>query len=149
MVTSTGISAGHAGEKYGFAIVATDVKAALDDAATDTVFIATRHDTHASLAAEALKAGKHVFCEKPLALDDAGLARVAEAARDAPGVLTVGFNRRFAPLLMKAKAALAPRTGPLVMLYRVNAARSPPTTGRSARKPGDASSAKCAISSMR
>jgi predicted dehydrogenase len=95
------------------------------DPDADTIFIATRHDTHARFAAEALRAGKHVFCEKPLALDSKGLAEVMAAAREAPGTLTVGFNRRFAPLLQKAKAALEPRSGPLVMLYRINAGAIP------------------------
>lgn len=121
VVTSTGISAGHAGEKHGFATVATDAGAALDDAATDTVVIATRHDTHAGLACAALQAGKNVLCEKPLAIDGAGLEAVLAAADTAPGILMVGFNRRFAPLLVKAKAALELRSGPLVMLYRINA----------------------------
>ena len=121
VVTSTAISAGHSAKKYGFAVAATAPEAAFDDAATDVVFIATRHDTHADLATRALQAGKHVFCEKPLALDEASLARVMAAALAAPGLLTVGFNRRFAPLLVQAKAALEPRTGPLLMLYRVNA----------------------------
>jgi len=125
VATSTGISAGHAGEKHGFATIATDAEAVLADPAIDTVFIATRHDTHADLAAAALAAGKHVFCEKPLAVDDAGLARVVAAAQIAPGVLTVGFNRRLAPLLTKAKLALEPRSGPLVMIYRINAGAIP------------------------
>jgi len=64
VVTSTGVSAGHAGEKNGFAVIATDPAAALSDPDTDTVIVATRHDTHASLTASALRAGKHVFCEK-------------------------------------------------------------------------------------
>lgn len=125
VVTSTGISAGHAGEKHGFGIVATDPAAALEDAATDTIFIASRHDTHAGFATAALKAGKHVFCEKPLAMNDAELAETLEAAAASTGVLTVGFNRRFAPLLTRAKEALTPRAGPLVMLYRVNAGAIP------------------------
>lgn len=125
VVTSTGISAGHAGETHGFGVVATDPAAAFADPATATVFIATRHDSHAQLTAAALDAGKHVFCEKPLAMDDAGLAQVLAAAEATTAILTVGFNRRFAPLLVKAKAALAPRSGPLVMLYRVNAGTIP------------------------
>jgi len=125
VVTSTGISAGHAGEKHGFAVIAYDPAAVLADADTDTVFIATRHDTHARLAADALRAGKHVFCEKPLALDPEGLSNVIAAAEATSGVLTVGFNRRFAPLMIKAKAALEPRSGPLVMLYRINAGTVP------------------------
>jgi len=125
VVTSTGVSAGHAGEKNGFAVIATDPAAALSDPETDTIFVATRHDTHASLAAAALRAGKHVFCEKPLAMDAEGLADVIAAAAAAPGVLTVGFNRRCAPLLIEAKKALEPRSGPLVMLYRINAGAIP------------------------
>jgi polar amino acid transport system substrate-binding protein len=125
VVTSTGISAGHAGEKYGFKSVATDPAAVLTDPDTNIVFIATRHDTHARLAADALRAGKHVFCEKPLALDPEGLSDVLAAAENAPGILTVGFNRRFAPLMIKTKAALEPRSGPLVMLYRINAGTIP------------------------
>jgi predicted dehydrogenase/threonine dehydrogenase-like Zn-dependent dehydrogenase len=125
VVTSTGISAGHAGEKHGFATIATDPAAVLAGADTDTVFIATRHDTHARLAVDALCAGKHVFCEKPLALDPEGLSTVVAAAEAAASIFTVGFNRRFAPLMIKAKAALEPRSGPLVMLYRINAGSVP------------------------
>jgi polar amino acid transport system substrate-binding protein len=125
IVTSTGVSAGHAGEKYGFATIATDASAALSDPATDVVVIATRHDTHAELVCAALSAGKHVFCEKPLALDAEGLDKIEAAAREAPGILSVGFNRRFAPLLVRAKVALEPRSGPLVMLYRVNSGAVP------------------------
>jgi predicted dehydrogenase/threonine dehydrogenase-like Zn-dependent dehydrogenase len=125
VVTATGLSAGHAGEKHGFRTIATEADAAFGDAATDTVVIATRHDTHASLTSAALRAGKHVFCEKPLALNAEELEAVMTCAAEAPGVLTVGFNRRYAPLLVKAKAALEPRSGPLVMLYRVNAGAIP------------------------
>jgi predicted dehydrogenase/threonine dehydrogenase-like Zn-dependent dehydrogenase len=125
VVTATGLSAGHAGEKHGFRTIATEADAAFSDAATDTVVIATRHDTHASLAIAALQAGKHVFCEKPLALNEEELEAVMACAVEAPGILTVGFNRRYAPLLVKAKAALEPRSGPLVMLHRVNAGAIP------------------------
>ena len=125
VVTSTGVSAEHAGGKYGFATIATEAEAALNDASASMIVIATRHDTHADLAAAALLAGKHVFCEKPLAIDAESLDKVAAAAKSAPGTLTVGFNRRFAPLLVKAKRALEPRSGPLVMLYRINAGSIP------------------------
>jgi len=125
VVTKTGISANHSKDKFGFAEAATDPKAALDDPSTDALFVVTRHDTHAALTARALRAGKHVFCEKPLAIDAAGLEDVMDAAKNASGVLTVGFNRRFAPLLIKAKHALEPRSGPLMMIYRVNAGMLP------------------------
>jgi polar amino acid transport system substrate-binding protein len=63
VVTSTGVSAGHAGEKNGFAVIATDPAAALADPETDTIFVATRHDTHASLAAAALRAANMFFAK--------------------------------------------------------------------------------------
>ncbi len=125
VVTSTGLSAHDAAQREGFANAATDPQAVLDDADTDCVFIATRHDSHASLAAAALRAGKHVFVEKPLALDHEQLADVVAAAEGAPGVLTVGFNRRFAPMMIAAKAAITSRAGPIVMHYRVNAGHVP------------------------
>jgi polar amino acid transport system substrate-binding protein len=125
VVTKTGLSANHSTDKFGFGSAATDVAVALADAQTHAVFIATRHDTHASLAARALAVGKHVFCEKPLALDRESLDAVIAAARSSQGLLTVGFNRRFAPLLQQAKQALEPRSGPLMMIYRVNAGAIP------------------------
>ena len=125
VVTKTGISANHSKEKFGFAQAATDPAAAIDDCATDAVFVVTRHDTHAALTARALRAGKHVFCEKPLAIEATSLADAIAAARGAQGVLTVGFNRRFAPLLVEAKQALEPRSGPLMMIYRINAGMLP------------------------
>jgi polar amino acid transport system substrate-binding protein len=125
VATSTGLSALNAGERHDFPVIATDAAEVFADEGTGTVFIATRHDSHASMTAAALTAGKSVFVEKPLATDDAGLDVVREAVRGSPGVLTVGFNRRYAPMLMKAKAALAPRSGPLVMTYRVNAGTIP------------------------
>jgi len=125
VVTKTGLSANHSAQKYGFAKAATDGAVALEDPATQALFIATRHDTHARIAAGALQAGKHVFCEKPLALDRASLDEAMAAARASGTTLTVGFNRRFAPLLKQAKEALQPRSGPLMMIYRVNAGAIP------------------------
>ncbi|MEO0882817.1 MAG: bi-domain-containing oxidoreductase [Pseudomonadota bacterium] len=123
VATATGISANHAGEKYEFETIATDAKAIIKSDRTDVVFIATRHDSHADLAISALEAGKHVFCEKPLALKIEDLDAVMAAASSAPGLLAVGFNRRFAPLTRRAYAVLRQRSGPLVMTYRVNAGR--------------------------
>jgi predicted dehydrogenase/threonine dehydrogenase-like Zn-dependent dehydrogenase len=125
VVTSTGLSAHDAAERQGFAHAATDPQAVLGDSDTDCVFIATRHDSHARLTVEALDAGKHVFVEKPLALTRDQLAEVQAAAAGAPGVLTVGFNRRFAPMMVEAKAALANRGGPIAMHYRINAGHVP------------------------
>jgi len=68
VASSTGVSSVHAGRKYGFQQTTTDSSTIVDDSEIDTVVITTRHDSHARFVCEALKAGKHVFVEKPLAL---------------------------------------------------------------------------------
>lgn len=123
--TSTGLSADNAGEKYGFASISTDPETVFTAADTDTVFVATRHDSHAGYARRGLEAGKNVFVEKPLALTLEELDEVVAAAERAPGLLTVGFNRRFAPMIREAKAAMDKAAGPKMMLYRVNAGEIP------------------------
>jgi predicted dehydrogenase len=89
------------------------------------VFIATRHDSHAHLAAEALRRGKDVFVEKPLSLTEEGLRDVVVAARESKGLLMVGYNRRFAPIAREIKERFHVRTGPMTVIYRVNAGRLP------------------------
>ena len=126
VVTASGISAHGAAEKMGFARAATDPEEALGDPAVSTVFIATRHSSHADLAIRGLEAGKNVFVEKPLAISEEQLEAVMAAARAAPGLLTVGFNRRFAPMVAAAREALQQRAGPLAMTYRINAGSVPP-----------------------
>lgn len=123
--TSTGISGKHVAGKYGFAFCATDDEEILGDKDINAVMIATRHNLHADLVSRALSAGKHVFVEKPLATCDEELARIAEAARDSDRLVMVGFNRRFAPLAVEAKKAFAEHSGPLSMIYRVNAGAIP------------------------
>ena len=73
-----------------------------------------------------LEAGKHVFCEKPLALTFEGLGRIARAWRASPGHLMVGFNRRHAAAVITARRHMGETGGPLVITYRVNAGRLPP-----------------------
>ena len=120
----TGPSAASAAQRFDAAAASTEPEAVVGSPDVDAVVIATRHDTHARYAVEALEAGKHVFVEKPLALDAAELDRVIAAAERSEGVLMVGFNRRFAPLSVRLKDALGAR-GPLVMTCRVNAGRLP------------------------
>ena len=96
----------------------------LADPAVDVVAICTRHADHAALAQEALAAGKHVFCEKPLALDRDELQAVMAAEADSPGVLAVGFNRRFSPLMREAREFLG-ESGPVTLTYRVSAGQLP------------------------
>lgn len=132
VVTSTGASGVHHGSKYGFAAASTDVADVLESLRIDTVVIATRHDTHASLVTRALSAGKHVFVEKPLALT---LAEVDEVERAWEGAATpagarpslmVGFNRRFSPLAVELKRLLQPVRQPKAFSYTCNAGMIPP-----------------------
>ncbi|MEM7004587.1 MAG: bi-domain-containing oxidoreductase [Pseudomonadota bacterium] len=125
VVTSSGLSAGNAGEKFGFETVATDPNLIFRADDTDAVFIATRHNSHASYTTQALLAGKHVFVEKPLALTLEELDQVLEAEKGSPGLLTVGFNRRFSPMIAEARSRLEGVSGPKTMLYRVNAGAIP------------------------
>jgi predicted dehydrogenase/threonine dehydrogenase-like Zn-dependent dehydrogenase len=124
LATATGRNAKTIGEQYGFGFCTTAYQEILDRAEINTVLIATRHDTHARLAAAALRAGKTVYVEKPLAIDEAGLAEVAAAMQQAGGRLMVGFNRRFSALSMTLKQAFA-QAGPLAITYRVNAGAVP------------------------
>lgn len=125
VATATGLSACNAGDRHGFAHIGTDPETVLGADDTDIVMIATRHDSHADLAVRALDAGKHVFVEKPLALNLDDLDRVIAAEAAAPGLLLVGYNRRFAPMIRRAKSVLDEVPGPKMMLYRVNAGQIP------------------------
>lgn len=91
--------------KYGFEFSTTDYRQILSDKEVDLVMITTRHNMHARMVVEALQAGKHVFVEKPLAIDKEGLNDIISAYRNASGnvTVTVGFNRRFSPFIQKAK----------------------------------------------
>lgn len=118
--TATGMNARAVGERFGFGYATTDTPALLADPAVHAVVVATRHASHARLAAQALRAGKAVFVEKPLALDEEGLAEVRAAQEETGGVLAVGFNRRFSPLSRIVKDAFTPGL-PLAISYRINA----------------------------
>lgn len=130
IASGMGLSAAHAGRKFGFEAATTDIESLLSDSALDAIVIATRHDTHAVLVAKALDAGKHVFVEKPLALDQAGIDTVDRAYRAASrsgrdSILMVGFNRRFAPLVARMQTLLATVREPRSIIMTVNAGRIP------------------------
>lgn len=127
VVSSGGVSAVHFGRKFGFAEAATEAAAVLENPEIDTVVIATRHDTHASQVLAALRANKHVFCEKPLCLTlDELYAIEAETQARPEQQLMVGFNRRFAPQVVKMKALLDPIDQPKSLIITVNAGEIPP-----------------------
>lgn len=126
IVSAGGVSASHAARKFGFRSSATDYRAVLGDDRVNTIFITTRHNQHAEMVAEAIAAGKHVFVEKPLSIDRAGLEQVRDAyERSSDLQLMVGFNRRFSPHAVKMAELLRGRTGPLCMSMMVNAGQIP------------------------
>jgi threonine dehydrogenase-like Zn-dependent dehydrogenase len=99
VASGSGLSAVSAAERFGFERGAAEVDEVLDDEAVSGVFVTTRHNLHGRLTLEALGAGKAVFVEKPLCLEEAELAQIAwEHERKGTPPLMVGFNRRFAPL---------------------------------------------------
>jgi predicted dehydrogenase len=126
VVTAHGLTAQDARARFGFQEIGTDPEEVFADAAVSLVCIATRHDTHATLAARALRAGKHVFVEKPLALNETQLREVEAALGASSGLLMVGFNRRFAPMAQATRAAFAGR-GARTIVCRVNAGALPPS----------------------
>ncbi|MCA3243971.1 MAG: Gfo/Idh/MocA family oxidoreductase [Alphaproteobacteria bacterium] len=123
IISKGGLSAAHVREKFNAAWAGTQVSAALEDADTHAVLIATRHNAHAGQVVQALQAGKHVWVEKPLALNTVELGNIERALAKAPNspLLMVGFNRRFSPALVPLQAKLAATGGPRRVVIRVNA----------------------------
>lgn len=126
IVSQTGVRAQVLAGKYGFDYCASDAAAVLDDGDTDAVLVLTRHDSHAQLAARALAAGKHVFVEKPLALNLDELELVRRAQQASGKLVMVGFNRRYAPLARRLKECFAGRTQPIAVSYFANVGVRPP-----------------------
>ena len=125
LAASSGLGPVHVGRKFGFRQASTDVPELLADPGCNTVVIATRHDSHASLVQQALGAGKHVFVEKPLCLTADELTAI-KAAHTGEQLLMVGFNRRFAPLLIDLQQQLSLLSGPKAFVYTCNAGPIPP-----------------------
>ena len=125
IATASGVSAHDVGKRFGFAYAVSSAEEVLDDREVNLIVVGTRHDLHAELARKALERNKHVFVEKPLALNDEQLEAVLDAAGSSTGRLMVGFNRRFSTLAQRAKEFFNVRDTPLSMLYRVNAGRIP------------------------
>jgi len=126
VATATGPTAQHAAAKFGFRFATTDYQELLADSSINLIVVATRHDLHPVVTAAGLRAGKCVFVEKPLAVDEDGLAEVLAAQRETNGFVMVGFNRRFAPLTRLAKEHVGVSHGPLTISYRCNAGAIPP-----------------------
>lgn len=145
IASSGGVSGTHLGKKFGFEESTTDVERILSDMEINTVFITTRHNTHAHFVLEAFKAGKNVFVEKPLCLTLEELSQIVELLsgiyeqkNNSTGItnqpfddsttqpiLMVGFNRRFAPHVIKMKELLTAVKEPKSMVMTVNAGMVP------------------------
>ncbi|MCL0107398.1 bi-domain-containing oxidoreductase [Peptococcaceae bacterium] len=125
IASSTGITGVHAGKRFGFDRATTDIKEIVQDDEIDAVFITTRHNTHAAFVIEALKAGKHVFVEKPLCLNKEELEHIKQVILPDKQILMVGFNRRFSPLTKKMKELINSMKSPMMMVMMVNAGYIP------------------------
>lgn len=126
IASSGGLHAQHSGRKFGFQYATSSEDEIIDDPKVNTVAILTRHDTHADLVVKALKAGKHVFVEKPLAINSAQLSVISKQLKNSSqSFLLVGFNRRFAPLIQNIRPRIENRSEPLHAHYRINAGYIP------------------------
>lgn len=126
IASAGGLHAQHAAKQFGFAYAAAGAAELFTDPKISTVAIMTRHDTHADLVVQALKAGKNVFVEKPLAIDRDQLAAIdQQLLASGNGLLSVGFNRRFAPLAQRLAMFYRGRIEPMHIHYRVNAGYIP------------------------
>ncbi len=126
IATGRGLSAVSAGKKFGALEAVSGPEAVIDDPNTNALLISTNHRQHADLICAGLDAGKHVYCEKPLCLNEADLQRIETAERDGEGILMVGFNRRFSPFITALKDYIVFSDEPVQLLYRVNAGAQPP-----------------------
>lgn len=122
VITNTGINAKNVALKFGFNKAATDSEIAFDNKGINTIFIATRHDSHAKYVIKGLKGGKNIFVEKPLALALEELEEIrATHERTENARIMVGYNRRFSPSAVKIKSIFSSITAPKVITCRVNA----------------------------
>lgn len=125
LVGGGGASVEAAQRRLGFQRVAQDADEVCEDSGVDIVAVSSRHGSHAHLTRTALDAGKHVFCEKPLALTADELESVLDSASRSGKVLAVGFNRRFAPMVEKTRRHIQAAGGPISLAYRVSAGKLP------------------------
>lgn len=124
--SAAGVSARSAAQKFGFASASTSFSDMLTDPRINTVAILTRHDLHAQQVVSALRASKHVFVEKPLCLTFDELQEIEQTARSSGQMLMAGYNRRFAPFVVRLRNALREVREPLMLTVRVNAGFIPP-----------------------
>ncbi len=125
VASASGQGARRLAEQYAVSRIASSASEVIADPDVDLVVVATPHASHAEIVTEALSAGRHVFCEKPLALTEDELDEIERAFRESASLLMVGFNRRWAPSVNTVADVLADRSGPLCIDYRVSAGPVP------------------------
>jgi predicted dehydrogenase len=125
VTSASGLTAARAAQRHGFEKAVAGVDQLLTDPGVGAVVVATPHDRHADLSARALRSGRHVWCEKPLALTEDELDLVEAAWCDSGRVLAAGFNRRWSPAVLAARDALDRVIGPRLLVYRVAAGPVP------------------------
>ena len=125
LATTGGVSAAQTNEMFHFAYMTNDYRRLLEDEAIDLIIVSTRHNSHARFVTQALRAGKHVYCEKPLCLTLKELEEIKSAYRESEGELFCGLNRRYAPMVHRIKEELKTREIPAVYEYLANAGYIP------------------------
>lgn len=123
--TASGLNAKSAADKYRISKIYSDYHDLLDDSAIDLVFIMTRNSSHAPITLDAIKKGKNVFLEKPLAITIDEINEVEKAWKESRKLIMVGFNRRYAPFTQELRSFFKNRINPMVASYRVNAEEIP------------------------
>ncbi len=122
LAASSGANVYHTAKKYGFKRYTTDYKEVLENAEINSVFILTPHSMHAKMVTESLTAGKHVFVEKPLCINEEELQMISDVKNQITDkLLMVGYNRRFSPHSRTAYEYVKNRQNPVIINYRVNA----------------------------
>ncbi|MGB6269774.1 MAG: bi-domain-containing oxidoreductase [Olleya sp.] len=124
IVSSGGVNGTALAQKHNIAQSTTDYNIVLQDEDVNLVMITTRHNLHADMVIKALEKNKHVFVEKPLALNTKELKNIEEAYNQSKGTLMIGFNRRFSPHIQKIKSIIA--DAPMNVIATMNAGAIPP-----------------------
>jgi predicted dehydrogenase/threonine dehydrogenase-like Zn-dependent dehydrogenase len=125
IISSGGVSGTALAKKFSISKSSTNYDDVLQDKSINSVVITTRHNLHAPMVIKGLKAGKNVFVEKPLALNNVELENIVEAYKSSNNTLTVGFNRRFSPFATKMKAVLGQSETPINVIATMNAGMIP------------------------
>lgn len=123
--SASGLSGTLMAKKYGVQFSTTNNDDILNDSQVSAVLITTRHDSHPRMCIETLRAGKHVFVEKPLALNQAELDEIIEVYEQSGKTLTVGFNRRFSPFAQDVKKQLGDSNMPINVITTMNVGEIP------------------------